>query len=174
MNRGSRVNPWTPRGRQITHGLVSAFVCVLAVFSIAAPASAQEPQTTLPDVEDEVMCPVCGTTLELASDSPQAIDERETIRELIAEGLTKEEIKDELVAEFGPEVLAEPSKEGFDLAAWLVPGLAVLIGAVLAFIAVRRWRSNSLPLSEREVPHEDAAATADKKRLDEDLKRYEL
>ena len=57
------------------------------------------------------MCPVCGTTLELASDSPQAIDERETIRELIAEGFTKEEIKDELVAEFGPEVLAEPSKE---------------------------------------------------------------
>ena len=40
------------------------------------------------------MCPVCGTTLELASDSPQAIDEREQIRELIAQGLTKEEIKD--------------------------------------------------------------------------------
>ena len=120
------------------------------------------------------MCPVCGTTLELASDSPQAIDEREKIRELIAEGFTKEEIKDELVAEFGPEVLAEPSKEGFDLAAWLVPGLAVLIGAVLAFIAVRRWRGNSLPPSESGLPHEDAAAAADNKRLDEDLKRYEL
>ena len=76
----------------------------------AHPLSAQtpEPQTTLPDVEDEVMCPVCGTTLELASDSPQAIDEREQIRELIALGLTKEEIKDELVAEFGPE--ASPSR----------------------------------------------------------------
>ncbi len=173
-SESSCVNPRPLTRRQMTHGLVSAFVCALAALSFAAPASAQEPQTTLPDVEDEVMCPVCGTTLELASDSPQAIDEREKIRELIAEGLTKEEIKDELVAEFGPEVLAEPSKEGFDLAAWLVPGLAVLIGAVLAFIAVRRWRGNSLPLGETELPQEGSAEAADNKRLDEDLKRYEL
>jgi cytochrome c-type biogenesis protein CcmH/NrfF len=146
----------------------------LPAFGAAAPASAQtpEPQTTLPDVEDEVMCPVCGTTLELASDSPQAIDERDQIRELIALGLTKEEIKDELVAEFGPEVLAEPSTEGFDLAAWVVPGLAVIVGAILAFFAVRRWRGNSLPPSETFGTH--AESPEDGERLDEDLKRYEL
>ena len=152
------------------------FAVALASLAGASAALAQtpEPQTTLPDVEDEVMCPVCGTTLELASDSPQALDERELIRELIAEGKTKEEIKDELIAEFGPEVIAEPSTEGFDLAAWIVPGLAVLIAAVVAFIAVRRWRGNSLPLSESEVPQADDASDADRERLDEDLKRYEL
>ncbi len=119
---------------------------IAACAGLAQPA---EPQTTLPDVEDEVMCPVCGTTLELASDSPQAIDEREKIRELIAQGLTKEEIKDELVAEFGPEVLAEPSKEGFDLAAWLVPGIAVLAGrrGRVRGLAPLAWR---IPLAERQ------------------------
>ena len=54
------------------------------------------------------MCPICGVTLELATESPQAIQEREFIRKRIAEGLTKDEIKDALVAEFGPEVLAVP------------------------------------------------------------------
>lgn len=151
---------------------LSGLVTALATLSLLGGfAVAQEPQTTLPDVEDEVMCPVCGTTLELASDSPQAIDERETIRDLIAEGFTKEEIKDELVAEFGPEVLAEPSTEGFDLAAWLVPGIAVLTGAALAFVAVRRWRGASIAHSANSAPQPDESVE-DRERLDEDLRRY--
>lgn len=143
---------------------------------IAAGAFAQsaEPQTTLPDVEDEVMCPVCGTTLELASDSPQAIDERELIRNLIAEGMTKEQIKDELVSEFGPEVLATPSTQGFDLAAWIVPGIAVLAGAVVAFVGLRRWRGAFRSQSDRKAPPDSPLADEDRERLDEDLKRYDI
>jgi cytochrome c-type biogenesis protein CcmH len=76
----------------------------LVVALLVAPAAAQapEPRASLPDIEDEVMCPVCGVTLELATESPQANQEREFIRTLIAQGLTKDEIKDRLVAEFGP------------------------------------------------------------------------
>ena len=84
--------------------------------------------------------PVCGVDLELASESPQAIREREFIRGLIAEGQTKEQIKDALVAEFGDEVLALPDDEGFDLAAWLVPGAAIVVAAVAIFVGLRRWR----------------------------------
>src|SRR5690606_30793781 len=65
----------------------------------AGAAPATQPKTTLPDVEDEVMCPVCGTLLSLAAEAPQANDQRKQIRAWIAEGLTKEEIKDRLVAE---------------------------------------------------------------------------
>ena len=119
------------------------------------------------------MCPVCGTTLELASDSPQAIDERELIRDLIAEGRTKDEIKDELVAEFGPEVLATPSTEGFDLAAWVVPGVAVLAGGAVAFVGLRRWRGASVAQDDTDasLPSESAE---DRERLDDDLKRYDV
>ena len=53
--------------------------------------------------------------------------------------MTKEQIKDPLVAEYGPEVLATES-EGFDLAAWLVPGAAIVIAAVAISIGLRRWR----------------------------------
>lgn len=140
----------------------------------AAPGLAQtDAQTTLPDVEDEVMCPVCGTTLELASDSPQAIDERELIRDLIAAGMTKDEIKDELVAEFGPEVLATPSTKGFDLAAWIVPGVAVLAGGAAAFVGLRRWRGASLAEREADAPLPSESA-GDRERLDDDLKRYDV
>ena len=74
------------------------------------------------------MCPVCGTTLELASDSPQAIREREFIRGLIAEGRTKEEIKDALVAEFGEEVLATPTTRASTWWRGSCPDLAIVVG----------------------------------------------
>src|SRR3954453_7760383 len=109
----------------------------LATGGTAKPA--EQPKANLPDVEDEVMCPVCGTALNLSS-SPQADRERVFIRREIAAGKTKDQIKDELVAQYGTQVLAEPPKSGFDLAAWLVPGAAILIAAVAIAFGLRRWR----------------------------------
>jgi cytochrome c-type biogenesis protein CcmH/NrfF len=146
----------------------------LALIALAIPAAAPaaEPQTSLPDIEDEVMCVVCGVTLELATESPQAIQERDFIRQLIAQGLTKDEIKDRLVAEFGSEVLAIPDDSGFDLAAWLVPGVAIVVAGVGIFIGLRRWRKAGNP------PDGGGAAKPpqgeDAERLDADLARYEL
>jgi cytochrome c-type biogenesis protein CcmH len=114
--------------------IVPMFLMMLA---LAAPAAA-EPRASLPDIEDEVMCPICGTLLQL-SDSPQAERERDFIRARIDQGQSKEQIKDALVAEYGEEVLATPEGAGFDLAAWLLPLLAFL-GAVLALIGWLRRR----------------------------------
>ena len=71
-----------------------------------APAAAACPETSLGDLEDEVMCPVCGTSLGLATEAPQAQRERAFIQRLIDQCKTKEEVKTALVAEFGDEVLA--------------------------------------------------------------------
>jgi cytochrome c-type biogenesis protein CcmH/NrfF len=133
-----------------------------------------EPQTSLPDIEDEVMCPICGVPLEHATEAPQAQQERQFIRELIAQGLTKDEIKDSLVAEFGDQVLAVPDAEGFDLAAWLVPGAAIIVAAVAIFVGLRRWRSAGDDRAAESPDDERAPSDEDAKRLEEDLTRYDL
>jgi cytochrome c-type biogenesis protein CcmH len=150
-------------------GLLAA----LLALALAAPAGAAEPRASLTDIEDEVMCVVCGVPLEHALDAPQAIQERDLIRQLIDQGLTKEQIKDRLVAEYGEEVLAVPSDSGFDLAAWLVPGAAIVIAAVAIFVALRRWRRRG-DGGPAEPPAGERLADADEKRLDEDLARYRL
>ncbi len=114
-----------------------ALVILAALASIAAA-----PQTTLPDVEDEVMCVACGTALNI-SQAPSADAEREFIRKRIAEGLSKDEIKDALVAEYGPKVLAEPRQT----TAWVIPVLIALLALVAVAFTVRRWR--------RVAPEED-------------------
>jgi cytochrome c-type biogenesis protein CcmH len=137
----------------------------LAVMFAPGPASAGE--ASLTDIEDEVMCPVCGTLLEL-SEAPQAERERVFIRKLIAEGRSKEQIKDALVAEYGPGVLATPQGSGFDLTAYLVPVVAFVLAAVAVAIALRRWRLRPEPVPERAPSGEDA------ERLDSDIARYDL
>jgi cytochrome c-type biogenesis protein CcmH len=146
-------------------------VVAAALLLAAAPP---QPKTTLPDVEDEVMCPICGTALNL-SGAPQADRERAFIRRQIAAGKTKDEIKDELVAQYGTQVLAEPPKSGFDLTAWLVPGAAILLAAVAIAIALWRWRraardGGGAPAGGGAPPLEPAEA----ERLDADLARYDL
>lgn len=135
-----------------------------------APAGAEEPRANLADLEDEVMCPICGTALGL-SGAPQADREREFIRELIAEGKTKDEIKDALVAEYGEEVLAVPGDDGFDLAAWLVPAVAILLAAAAILVGLRRWRrADGAP--SRPAPQRPSGS--DQERLSSDLSRYDL
>jgi cytochrome c-type biogenesis protein CcmH len=148
-------------------GLAALVACASVLLAMPGPASSATPQTNLADIEDEVMCTICGTLLEL-SEAPQADRQRELIRRLIDEGRTKEEIKDVLVAEYGSEVLATPGDDGIDLAAWIVPGLALLgAGAAIGVYAVRRLRHPPEPTGTPPIEAADAS------RLDEDMSHYE-
>src|SRR5215216_4471338 len=146
--------------------LIAATVALLLV---AGPtgARAAEPRASLPDIEDEVMCTICGTLL-AQSESPQAERERALIRRLIARGEDKDEIKDALVAQYGPRVLATPSGHGFDLLAWLVPGAVIVIALAAIGFALTRARRRRRPAeTEREID------PADLTRLDQDMSSYD-
>jgi cytochrome c-type biogenesis protein CcmH len=139
----------------------------------AAPASvrAAAPRASLPDIEDEVMCPSCGTPLALAF-SPQAERERNFIRRQIAAGKTKGEIKDALVSEYGREVLALPDDSGFDLTAYIVPAVAVLAAAIALGFGLVRWRRR--PSAAGSGASELDVSPAESARLERDLSRYDL
>jgi len=145
---------------------------MLALSLAPGVAVAATPRTSVNDVEDEVMCPICGTLLELA-ESPQAQRERALVKRLIAEGRTKSEIKDVLVAQYGRAVLALPSGSGFDLSAYLVPAIAFALAVVGLGVGVSRWRRASRP-----PPGDDAQSKGprgdDAERLKADLARYDL
>jgi cytochrome c-type biogenesis protein CcmH/NrfF len=142
---------------------------LLALLLLAPVAGAVTPRTTLNDVEDEVMCPTCGTPLNLATDAPLANDERALIRRLIAQGYTKDEIKHRLVQEFGPNVLALPRARGFDLSAYLVPIVLGAAGLLAIAVLALRWRRRR-PADAASVPDLDPA---DAQRLDSDLARFD-
>jgi cytochrome c-type biogenesis protein CcmH len=150
-------------------------LCVSIGAILIAPAAAPAepaPKTNLPAIESQVMCPICGTLLELA-DSPQADRERAFIRREIAAGKSEKQIKDDLVAQYGDAVLATPPASGFDLSAYLVPAIAIVAVAIAIAIGVWRWRRSG----RRGPPGGPGGRRLDSKeteRLDADLARYEL
>ena len=139
---------------------------LVALVLVLGLTAAAEPQTTLPDVEDEVMCVECRTALNVST-APVADQERAFIRDRIAEGMSKDEIKAALVEEYGPDVLAEPPNEGFDIAAWLVPAALVALAALGIVLMARRWRRTETAAAGPELDPADA------RRLDAELSAFD-
>jgi cytochrome c-type biogenesis protein CcmH len=148
----------------------SVVLAALALILLPTLAPAAQ-QATLVDLEDEVMCPICGTLLEL-SNAPQAERQRALINRLIAAGRTKAEIEDALVAQYGREVLALPEGSGFSLSAYLAPAIGFAVALVALGFGVARWRRAgdrpAPPANQAGAPGEDA------ERLDADIARYDL
>jgi cytochrome c-type biogenesis protein CcmH len=133
---------------------------------VVGTASAAPPNAA--DLEAELVCPVCETTLD-QSNAPVAERMKTFIRVRIAAGDSEQEIKDALVAEFGPEVLAEPPRGGFGLLAWLLPLGALVGGAIAVGLLIRTWSRRappSEPADERLDPELDRL-------VDEELARFD-
>jgi cytochrome c-type biogenesis protein CcmH/NrfF len=159
---------------KVACALIAALVLAGPTAATVAAAPHPAPQTTVNAIEAEVMCPICGTLLELA-ESPQARREKVFVAKLVAAGKSKTEVKDALLAQYGPSVLALPKASGFDLSAYLVPIIAIAIAVVALAFSVLRWRRSG---RANEPSASNAAASApqgeDAERLEADLSRYDL
>ncbi|MBW3592792.1 MAG: cytochrome c-type biogenesis protein CcmH [Actinobacteria bacterium] len=150
-------------------------VAVIAVVALAAaPAGvASEERPTVAELEREVVCPTCNTTLDM-SRSPIADQMRDFIRQRIDAGDTKTEIKEALVAEFGEEVLAAPPRRGFNLLAWLLPLGGGTLAIVVLGVLARRWaRARAGATTGAQLNGRAPIDPALERRLDEELARYE-
>jgi cytochrome c-type biogenesis protein CcmH len=142
----------------------------VAALVLAGPAAAACP--TLGDLEGEVMCPVCKTTLD-QSDAPVARQIKGFIRQRAQRCASEEEIKDELVAQFGPAVLAAPPREGFHWLAWLLPIAGLLGGAAVVSALVWRW-SRRRPEPQQVVDTNGRPLDPElERRLDRELARFD-
>ena len=144
----------------------AAAIAVLA--GLLAVGSAQAAPPNAADLEAELVCPVCETTLD-QSNAPVAERMKTFIRVRIAAGDSEQEIKNALVAQFGSEVLAEPPGGGFGLLAWLLPIAGLVGGAVGVALLVRAW-------SRRASPADASAAPLDpelERLVDDELARFD-
>jgi len=156
--------------RRLRLSLVLLALAALLLPTAAGAASAL--RTELNEIEGEVMCPVCGTLLELA-ESPQATREKAFIEKLVKQGQSKDEIKQALVDQYGDEVLAEPKGSGFSLSAYVVPIVAFIVAIVLLAFAVWKWRRAAGSRDDKR-PEVEGPSDEDRERLDADLARYDL
>jgi cytochrome c-type biogenesis protein CcmH len=144
-------------------------VAAALAFALASPALASERHPSLAELEGEVMCPTCHTTLD-ESNSAIAQQIKAFIRVRIAQGQTKSQIESQLVDNFGPSILAAPPKRGWDLLAWALPLGGLGLGAIVLGILAWRWTR------DRDRPAPGGGARLDpevERRLDAELARFD-
>ena len=147
----------------------------LLALVLAAPVAASEQHPTLPELEGQLMCPICeGETL-AQSTSPAAQRIKVEIQQRIAAGDTRSQIKSRLVEEWGTRILAAPPRHGFDLLAWLLPIIGVLGGAAVLGVLAWRWtrEREPEPAPQRWSLNGHPLGPEEERRLDEELARFD-
>ena len=160
------------RARSVPAAITALILALtLAPAGVGAAMSPQD-RTSYIQVVDDVMCVVCHEPLAVAQ-SPEAFQERDYIRQLIAQGKTRAQIEDDLVTQYGPAVLARPPAHGVNVLIYIVPPLVLILGLATLAVFVPRWRRRARQ-SEADQPERSTAALdpVDAQRLNDDLGRF--
>ncbi|MGH2788577.1 MAG: cytochrome c-type biogenesis protein [Actinomycetota bacterium] len=124
-------------------------VALTAVLLLVAPsASADDPSSVANRVSQEVMSPFCDGLTVHDCPSQQSEELRFEILEMARAGMSSQEIVDELVTRYGERIRGVPEPTGVGLLVWVLPVVAVVAGAAVAFALARRFAGRTpAPLS---------------------------
>jgi cytochrome c-type biogenesis protein CcmH len=150
---------------------ITFYFLLLALVGFGAMSvSAQGPTPTDDEVNriaKQLYCPVCESTPLDACPTEACRQWRDLIRTMLAEGKSEEEIKEYFVEHYGVRVLAEPPNR---LATYLVPAIAILLGALLLFRGFQMWMKPSTTNAEA-VMEQRSVQDPYIARLEEELKK---
>ncbi len=126
--------------------LLIALAAVVFPSAVAAQATDEELERDAQAIDKMIMCPVCPAETIDQAQVEISFQMRAIIREMLAEGRSREEILDYFVDRYGPDILAAPPKSGANLVAWILPVAGVAAGLALLFLIVRSMtRHTGLP-----------------------------
>ena len=164
-----------------THSTILRFaflaICLLIISTFSSPPLFAQDEATgitadeVNTVARDLWCPLCGGRLRLDSCELKACAQmREVIEIKLAEGEDAASIRDYFLEQYGPQVLGEPPRQGFNWLAWILPVVAVAGGGVFVWLRLQQMASTRRPSAARVARPE---ADERERRLDEELARYD-
>ena len=132
---------------------------ILVLVPTAYGQSADEPlEKEAQAIDRMIMCPVCPAETIDQAQVEISFQMRAVIREMLAEGNTRQEILDYFVDRYGADILAAPPKSGANLLAWILPIIGVAAGLVGVFFVIRSMTGRRQPAPVPVTPNEAQAA----------------
>ena len=148
-----------------------SFIFPILFFSSFAFAQVFSTDETISRIADNLMCTcgcphIIGQCGDECSVAPQLVHE---ISQLLDAGNTEEEVYKIFEDKYGLRVHAAPKAEGFNLLAWVMPFVGLLVGVVVVFFVVNRLRpADSTPETKSIHPEIDEEY---RKLIDRELER---
>lgn len=127
------------------HGPIFRSVCCLAfLLSLGMTPDRKVTWDDVLRVTDNIVCNCgCPPTVVSACSCGRAGEMNREVQSLLEQGKSDEEIYDYYVAQFGPSILAFPKAEGFNLVGWILPFVALGIGALVVVAAYHQLKAKA-------------------------------
>jgi cytochrome c-type biogenesis protein CcmH len=148
-------------------------VILVWLLSLAFPVGATV--LTTQEVEEALTCQCsCGLTVHSCNhlQCGFAVPAKQEIAQQLSQGKGREEIIGSFVSQYGEKVLSAPTTSGFNLAAWIMPFLAVVVGGALVALVSFRW-SRQQAQNEQVQPTAHAATDQYRERLKKELDKFD-
>lgn len=123
------------------------FAVAVVVLSLVVPVRAQDLEREAHEIEAMLVAPCCWTQQVSLHQSEAATKIKQEIRASLRRGLTRGQILDAYVAEYGPAILIEPPARGFGASLYVLPVVALLASALVVGLVIRRF-TRRVPPSE--------------------------
>src|SRR6185437_3457656 len=95
--------------------------------------------------------------------------EEAELRTAIARGDSDQLILQDFVQKYGPTVLAAPPQSGFNLVAWIAPGVVFLLAMLGAALVTRKWKLHTVAMPTPFGADPDSNAILDRVRRETEL-----
>lgn len=157
--------------------IIKSLLLILGLMLYSPIFSFSQSEVNIDDIEKSLACQCeCAMTVEacqgaMPCSSAEAISEE--IKLLVAQGNDKDTTLKVLVAKYGEKILSAPTKKGFNLTAWIIPFLALLWGAYLVQLVVRRWVQAKQGADSAEEKAKGELDARYKSTLEKELKEFE-
>jgi cytochrome c-type biogenesis protein CcmH len=115
-------------------------------FLIIGQAAAQVPTPSDDQVNviaRQLYCPVCENIPLDVCPTQACAQWRELIREKLAQGWNATQIKQYFVDQYGDRVLGTPPARGLNWLVYILPPVAILLGAFILVRALQAWRASA-------------------------------
>ena len=104
------------------------------------------------EINQSIMCPACpGESID-QSQNPLAAQMRKIVLDKLEDGWTNKQIDDFFVERYGPSVLLEPPRQGFNIIVWIVPPLMIIVAGLVLFLVLRGMSSLSPAHNRSTIP----------------------
>jgi cytochrome c-type biogenesis protein CcmH len=144
----------------------------LGLWLAVAAADPQALEREAKQLEAKLMAPCCWAQQVSLHQSPAADEIKQTIRKLLAEGKTSQQILDIYVAQYGDRILAEPPARGFSRLIYVAPWVFLVASVGLVIAVIRRLRAVS-PAPARAEGSAAPPSDDEADRIDEELRNLD-
>lgn len=133
-----------------------SLVFLAAFLALGIPARAQQ-TARAKSLGDRMLC-MCGCNQVLTQCNhvgcPSLTSMTQELDQRVARNESDDLTLQAFVQEYGEKVLASPRTQGFGLTAWVMPIVVVLVGLMVIWMVLERWRKRAIASPAAQVSPE--------------------